>query len=125
MLKYMRIPSTAGTRDPERSRFFIGSERRATISVTSQRRVIGADPATPRIGTRPASSKRSRSAWHMSSGRDHCPAVRAPPRVREAIKALPHASKGGLTYRPGPDRAPAQPLRHGHSQAREGKRWTS
>jgi len=22
MLKYMRIPSTAGTRDPERSRFF-------------------------------------------------------------------------------------------------------
>ena len=30
--------------------------------------------------------------------------------------------EGGLTYRPGLDRAPAQPLRHGHSQAREGER---
>ncbi len=36
-------------------------------------------------------------------------------------QGLPHAS-GGLTYRPGLDRAPAQPLRHGHSQAREGER---
>ena len=38
MLKYMRIPSTAGTRDPERSRFFTSSEpmtdRRLTIHFT-------------------------------------------------------------------------------------------
>ncbi len=30
--------------------------------------------------------------------------------------------EGGLTYRPGLDRAPAQPPRHGHLQAREGER---
>jgi len=27
ILKYMRIPSAAGTRDPERSRFFTSSEQ--------------------------------------------------------------------------------------------------
>ncbi|MGH8653306.1 MAG: efflux RND transporter permease subunit, partial [Gammaproteobacteria bacterium] len=31
ILKYMRIPSTAGTRDPERSRFFTNSEMRQVL----------------------------------------------------------------------------------------------
>jgi hypothetical protein len=57
------------------------------------------------------------------SGLFHVPAVRGPrARVREVIKACRTPGKGGLTYRPGLDRAPAQPLRHGHSQAREGER---
>ena len=52
-----------------------------------------------------------------------CRAVRTPRAcAREADQGLPHASKAVCsTYRPGLDRAPAQPLRHGHSQVREGE----
>ena len=43
-----------------------------------------------------------------------------PARVREAIKACPTPRRRPDIARL--DRAPAQPLRHGHSQAREGER---
>jgi hypothetical protein len=44
-------------------------------------------------------------------------------RVREAIKACPTPRKQS-DIAPGLDRAPAQPLRHGHWQAREANGWT-
>jgi hypothetical protein len=47
----------------------------------------------------------------------------APPARACARRSRPAPClEGGLTYRPGLDRAPAQPLRHGHSQPREGER---
>jgi hypothetical protein len=51
------------------------------------------------------------------------PVVRAPrARAREGRSSPAPRLEGGLAYCPGLDRAPAQPLGHGHSQAREGER---
>jgi hypothetical protein len=42
-LKYMRIPSTAGTRDPERSRFFTNSQR-TRVRRTGRKPLFGVPP---------------------------------------------------------------------------------
>jgi hypothetical protein len=44
------------------------------------------------------------------------------PEVRPRYNMPAPRLEGGLTYRPGVDRAPAQPLSQGHSQAREDQR---
>jgi hypothetical protein len=49
-------------------------------------------------------------------------AVRSPTRACARRSRACPTLEGGLTYRPGLDRPPAQPFRHGHSQAREGER---
>jgi hypothetical protein len=48
--------------------------------------------------------------------------VRYSSRPQRPRKAPAPRLEDGLTYRPGLDRAPGQPLRHGHTQAREGER---